>query len=76
MTSVDITYCVPCGHLDREQSLQEELLSTYGQELDSVALVTGDSGIFQVHVDDELLFDKENEEYDPDALVDRVGDRI
>ena len=74
MTSVEIAYCVPCGHLDRARSLQEEILSTYGQELDSVALATGDSGIFQVHVDDELLFDKENEEYDPDALVDRVGD--
>ena len=76
MTTVDIQYCVPCGHLDRAQQLQETLLTEFGQELEAVSLVTGDSGIFRVHADEELLFDKDEDEYDVDAIVERVGQRL
>ncbi|MFC3957868.1 SelT/SelW/SelH family protein [Halovivax cerinus] len=76
MTTVDITYCVPCGHLDRAQDLQHQILSTYGQELDAVSLVTGDSGVFTVHADGDLLFDTAEDEYDPDAIVAQVRDRL
>lgn len=75
MTSVEIEYCVPCGHLDRAQNLQEELLSTYGRELESVALVTEDGGTFRVHVDDAVVFDIDEDEYDADAIVEEVGER-
>ncbi|WP_290818560.1 Rdx family protein, partial [Halovivax sp.] len=75
-TSVDIQYCVPCGHLDRTQDLQEAILSEFGRELEAVSLVTGDSGIFRVSVEDELIFDKEEDEYDPDAIVERVRERV
>ncbi|WP_290819328.1 Rdx family protein, partial [Halovivax sp.] len=34
-------YCVPCGHLDRTQDLQEAILSEFGRELEAVSLVTG-----------------------------------
>ena len=74
MTSVEIEYCVPCGHLDRAQNLQKELLSTYGQELESVALVTEDGGTFRVHVGDEVIFDIDDDEYDADAIVEGVGE--
>lgn len=74
MTLVEIEYCVPCGHLQRAQSLQGELLSTYGQELDSVALVTEDGGTFRVHVGNELIFDLAEDEYDAEAIVQGVGD--
>lgn len=74
MTTVDIEYCVPCGHLERAQDLQKELLSTYGQELDSVSLVTEDGGTFRVHADGDLVFDVDDDEYDAEAIVDRVGD--
>ncbi|WP_247729507.1 SelT/SelW/SelH family protein [Halovivax limisalsi] len=76
MTRVEITYCVPCGHLDRAQSLQERLLSTFGRELEAVSLVTGDSGVFTVHVDGDLVFDKADDEYDPDAIVETVRGRV
>lgn len=76
MTEVDIQYCVPCGHLDRAQDLQETLLTEFGQELDAVRLVTGDSGVFTVHADGDLVFDKAEDEYDVDAIVDSVGERV
>jgi selenoprotein W-related protein len=74
MTQVEIEYCVPCGMLDRAQDLQHALLDEYGERLDSVALVTGDSGVFKVRADGEQVFDKDEDEYDVDAIVESVGE--
>lgn len=76
MTDVEIEYCVPCGFLPRAENVQHELLEEYGPELDRVALKTGDHGVFKVRVDGEVVFDKDTDEYDPDAIVDRVMDRV
>jgi selenoprotein W-related protein len=76
MTSVEIEYCVPCGHLDRAQSLQGSLLREFGQRLDGVRLKTGDSGVFRVSVDGEVVFDVEEEGYDAERIVDRVDERV
>ncbi len=69
MTTVEIEYCVPCGFLDRAEEVQHELLSTFGEEIDECTLVTGDHGIFEVRVDDEVIFEKEQEAYDVDEIV-------
>jgi len=76
MTNIEIEYCVPCGMLDRAQDVQHALLSEYGERLDSVALVTGESGVFKVRADGEQVFDKEGDEYDVDAIVESVGERV
>jgi selenoprotein W-related protein len=76
MTDVEIEYCVPCGMLDRAQDLQHALLSEYGERLNSVALVTGDSGVFEVRAGGEAIFDKEDDDYDADAIVESVGEKV
>ncbi|MFB6159631.1 MAG: SelT/SelW/SelH family protein [Haloferacaceae archaeon] len=76
MTEVEIEYCVPCGFLPRAEDVQHRLLDEFGGRIDRVALVTGDHGVFTVAVDGERVFDKEKDEYDLDAVVDRVADRI
>jgi selenoprotein W-related protein len=73
MTNVEIEYCVPCGMLPRAQDLQTALLEEYGQDLDTVALKTGDHGVFKVRTDGDLVFDKAEDEYDVEAIVDSVG---
>ena len=73
MVSVEIEYCVPCGHLSRAQDLSASILETYGLDLDGVELVPGDGGVFQVRVDGETIFDVDEDEYDADAIVDDVG---
>lgn len=73
MTNVEIEYCVPCGHLPRAQDVQEALLEEYGQQLETVALRTGDGGVFKIRVDGDLIFDKSEDEFDVDAIVDTVG---
>ena len=72
MTTVEIEYCVPCGMLDRAQNVQAAVLERYGRELDRVALVTGDDGVFEVRADGDVVFDKGSDEFDVDAIVDSV----
>jgi len=72
MSDVEIEYCVPCGFLNRAVDLAEALLSTFGADIDSVSLVTGDHGVFEVRVDGAVVFDKEEDEYDVDGITRRV----
>ncbi|APX95491.1 SelT/SelW/SelH family protein [Natronorubrum daqingense] len=76
MTSVEIEYCVPCGFLERAEALQHALLSTFGEQLESVTLRTGVNGIFAVRVDDELVYEKSESAYDIDEIVRRVRARL
>ena len=76
MTTVDIEYCVPCGMLDRAQTVQHQLLDRFGEELERVSLVTGDHGVFTVDVDGDRVFDKAEDEYDVDEITRRVRDRL
>lgn len=76
MTSVDIEYCVPCGHLDNAIRTQRELLESYGRALDAVRLRTGEGGVFEVSVEGDLVWDKAEDGYDLDAIVEAVDDRV
>jgi len=76
MTNVEIEYCVPCGHLPRAQDVQEALLEEYGQQLETVALRTGDGGVFKIRVDGDLIFDKAEDEFDVDDIVRQVRTHV
>jgi selenoprotein W-related protein len=75
MTDVEIEYCVPCGFLDRALDVQRAVLQSLGEEIDRATLVTGDHGVFDVRVDGDQVFDKEEDEFDVDAIVRRVRER-
>ncbi|WP_152040414.1 SelT/SelW/SelH family protein [Salinigranum salinum] len=76
MTTIEIEYCVPCGFLDRAESIQHHLLQQFGQRVESVALVTGDHGVLQVRVDGDVAWDKADDEYDLDEIVRRVREHV
>jgi selenoprotein W-related protein len=76
MASVEIEYCVPCGMLNRALTVEEAILQQFADDLDRVSLVMGDHGIFVVRVDDELVFDKEQDGFDVDEIVRRVRSRL
>jgi len=76
MTDVEIEYCVPCGFLTRASDRSEALLSTFGDDLDRVSLVTGDHGVLRVTVDGDVVFDKDEDEYDVDGIVREVRGRL
>jgi selenoprotein W-related protein len=69
MTHVEIEYCVPCGFRNRALDVQEAILNGLEQELASVTLVMGDHGVFRVRADGDLVYDKEEDEFDVDDIV-------
>jgi len=76
MSEVEIEYCVPCGFRERALDVQQAILNGVERELDSLRLVMGDHGIFQVRVDGETVYDKEEDDLDVDGVVRDVRDRL
>jgi selenoprotein W-related protein len=76
MADVEIEYCVPCGFRNRALDVQEALLNGLEQELDSVSLVMGDHGVFTVHADGELVYDKADDGFDVDGIVREVRSAV
>ncbi len=75
---VEITYCTQCRWLLRAGWMAQELLTTFGTELGEVALVPGTGGIFDVRVNDELIWSRKTEGRFPESkeLKQRVRDRV
>ena len=53
-TKIKIKYCVPCGYLTKAEEFKKAL-EEKGAE---VELVEGDRGVFDVWVNDKLVFSK------------------
>jgi selenoprotein W-related protein len=74
---VEVEYCVPCGHLERAIDTQRVILGEFGQQLRSVALVTGDKGVFKIRVNGEQIFDKKSgDAYDEATILAAIRDRL
>jgi selenoprotein W-related protein len=58
--------------------MAQELLTTFENEIGEFALVPGTGGIFEVRVDDEIIFSRSQEGRFPESkeLKQRVRDRI
>ena len=75
---IEITYCTQCRWLLRAAWMAQELLTTFQDETGEVALVPGTGGIFQIRVNDELIWDRAAREGFPEIkeLKQLVRDRI
>lgn len=75
---VQIHFCMQCRWFLRAGWYAQELLSTFGQDLGEVALIPGTGGVFQVHVDDALVWDRATQGGFPEAkeLKQLVRDHI
>lgn len=75
---VTITYCTQCRWLLRAAWLAQELLITFEEDLKSVSLVPGTGGIFEVHLNDSLLFSRQQSERFPESkeLKQLIRDQI
>ncbi len=73
-----ITYCTQCNWLLRAAWMAQEVLSTFSLEMGEVTLVPGTGGIFQIHLDGELIWDRKRDGGFPDVkhLKQMVRDRI
>lgn len=52
---IEITYCRKCRFMLRAGWLAQELLSTFQDDLDEVAIRPGSGGIFEVKLDGEVI---------------------
>lgn len=75
---VTIDYCTQCRWLLRSAWLAQELLTTFEQELGEVALRPGTGGVFEVRLNDELIFSRKEAGRFPESkeLKQLIRDRI
>jgi len=69
MATVELEYCVPCDFRRRALDVENAVLGALEDEIDEFRLVMGDSGIFEVRVDGETVYDKQEEAFDVDEIV-------
>lgn len=75
---VTIDFCTQCRWLLRSAWLAQELLTTFEQELGEVALRPGTGGVFEVRLNDELIFSRKEAGRFPESkeLKQLIRDRI
>ena len=56
---IEIEYCTGCRWLTRASWVSQELLQTFEQELEQVALVPGDTGgVFDIRLNGEVVWSR------------------
>jgi selenoprotein W-related protein len=75
---MEIEYCTQCRWLLRAAWMAQELLITFPEELGEVALVPGTGGVFDIRLDDELIWSRALAHGFPDIkqLKQLVRDRV
>ncbi|ODT70353.1 MAG: selenoprotein [Pelagibacterium sp. SCN 63-23] len=76
--AISIAYCTQCSWMLRAAWMAQELLSTFSLELGAVTLIPGTGGIFEIHLDGELIWERKRDGGFPDSRVLKqlVRDRI
>lgn len=55
---IAIHYCTQCNWLLRSAWMAQELLHTFGDTLGEVALIPGTGGIFEIHINDLVVWER------------------
>lgn len=75
---LEIEYCTQCRWLLRAAWMAQELLTTFESELGEVALMPGRQGIFEVRLEGDTIFSRQEQGRFPESkeLKQLVRDRI
>ncbi|MFQ5937898.1 MAG: SelT/SelW/SelH family protein [Acidiferrobacterales bacterium] len=75
---VEIIYCTQCGFLLRATWMAQEILTTFADEVGEIALIPGRGGVFEIRVDDEVLYARRTSDSFADAkqIKQLLRDRI
>ncbi len=75
---IAIYYCRQCNWMLRSTWMSQELLTTFSEEIDSLTLHPDTGGRFEVHCNDEMIWERKRDGGFPDAkqLKQRVRDVI
>jgi selenoprotein W-related protein len=58
INKIEIEYCTQCHWLLRATWMAQELLTTFNTDITSLALVPGTGGIFEVRLNDAVIFSR------------------
>jgi selT/selW/selH-like putative selenoprotein len=56
---IEITYCAECAESDQAVDLARKLLARHDENIETLTIVPGDFGVFDVAVDGKLIFSKD-----------------
>ena len=75
---ISITYCTQCNWLLRSGWMAQELLHTFADDLGEVALIPGTGGIFEIHLNGDVIWERKRDGGfpGPKELKQRVRDAI
>lgn len=59
--TVTIHFCVQCNWMLRATWMAQELLYTFAEDLEQVALKPGSGGVFEIHVGDQLIWERKRD---------------
>jgi selenoprotein W-related protein len=78
MHRIEINYCVQCRWLLRASWMAQELLSTFDGDIDSLTLKPGTGGVFDIRLDDTVLWCRKEQGRFPEIteLKQLLRDRI
>lgn len=67
--NITLTYCTQCNWMLRTAWMAQELLSTFGQDIESVTLIPATGGVFRIELDGTLIWDRKEKGGFPDVKV-------
>lgn len=75
---VSLTYCTQCRWLLRAAWLAQELLTTFESDIGGVTLIPGTGGIFEIRVENTLVWCRKHEGRFPEAkeIKQRIRDLV
>jgi selenoprotein W-related protein len=75
---IEIVYCTGCRWMLRAAWMAQELLTTFEKEIGEVALIPGAGGIFEIRVEEKVLWSRAVEGRFPDVkeLKQRIRDAV
>jgi selenoprotein W-related protein len=78
MPKVRITYCLPCHYQAKALQDADALLKEFGSRIERLELVPGEHGVYDVAVDDEIVYSIEREHRFPEVpdLIQRVHRKV
>ncbi|RVV98086.1 SelT/SelW/SelH family protein [Mesobaculum littorinae] len=65
--AIEITYCTQCNWLLRSGWMAQELLSSFGQDLERVTLIPATGGVFVITCDGAVIWERKADGGFPDA---------
>ena len=65
--NVEIEYCAQCRFILRASWMAQEILMTFGENIESLKLRPSSGGVFTIRLNDEIMFSKKEEGRCPDS---------